>query len=517
MRLQLQRVGIAFSLIVLLSAFEFCTSNNATWISGRGKKTRVVRKLRKDFRKLKKQEGALKLIGGESGEHEGNVEILHDGKWGSICDDEWDDFEANVVCKQLGFNGAIKATTYGHFGQARRRYWMDNVYCDGSEVELAKCRFDGWGISDCGGNEAAGVICSRDKETRTSSPSVPQEKSLKARIKDSYLQGTALRLSGGRVHSEGRMEIKLGNADTRNSCGHSISDWGVICGDSWSILEAAVVCRQLGLGYASDAIQTNFFGNGETIPVSISGVQCNGNEGNLAECLHDKVADCPGTAENVAGVVCHREMADLVFDHIELMRTAHLEDRQLYWLQCAMEENCVASQAYEMQRESENWHLETRRLLRFTARILNAGTADFRPSVPKHLWEWHMCHMHYHSMEVFATFDVIDSSGNKVAEGHKASFCLEDNQCMPEVQPRYKCANYGDQGISVNCSDIYKHNIDCQWVDISELEPGHYTLKVAVNPEFKVGEMSFDNNAAICRLLYTETFATVHSCIMGRP
>lgn len=43
---------------------------------------------------------------------------------------------------------------------------------------------------------------------------------------------------------------------------------------------------------------------------------------------------------------------------------------------------------------------------------------------------------HYHSMEVFATFDVIDSSGSKVAEGHKASFCLEDNQCVPEVQPR---------------------------------------------------------------------------------
>ncbi|KYM87355.1 Lysyl oxidase like protein 3 [Atta colombica] len=479
MRLQLQRVGIAFSLIMLLAVFEFCTSNNATWASNRDKKTRIVRKLRKDFRKLKKQEGALKLTGGENGEYEGNVEILHNGKWGSICDDEWDDFEASVVCKQLGYNGAIKATTYGHFGQARRRYWMDNVYCDGSEIELAKCRFDGWGISDCGSNEAAGVICSH---------------------------GTALRLSGGRIHSEGRVEIKLGS-----------TDWGVICGDSWSILEAAVVCRQLGLGYASDAVQTNFFGNGEIIPISISGVQCNGNEGNLAECLHDKVANCPGSTENMAGVVCHREMADLVFDHIELMRTAYLEDRQLYWLQCAMEENCVASQAYKMQGESENWHLETRRLLRFTARILNAGTADFRPSVPKHLWEWHMCHMHYHSMEVFATFDVIDSSGNKVAEGHKASFCLEDNQCMPDVQPRYKCANYGDQGISINCSDIYKHNIDCQWVDISELEPGHYILKVAVNPEFKVGEMSFDNNAAICRLLYTETFATVHSCIMGRP
>lgn len=49
----------------------------------------------------------------------GNVEILHDGKWGSVCDDEWDDLEADVVCRQLGFNSAIKATTNGHFGQAR--------------------------------------------------------------------------------------------------------------------------------------------------------------------------------------------------------------------------------------------------------------------------------------------------------------------------------------------------------------------------------------------------------------
>ncbi|KZC03737.1 Lysyl oxidase like protein 2B [Dufourea novaeangliae] len=480
--MRLNRRTVSFGVLVVLILVDVSVASNNTWDKTREKKARIVKKLRKDFRKLKKQDGAVKLVGGENG-HEGNVEILHDGKWGSVCDDEWDYLEANVVCRQLGFDGAIKPTANGHFGQARRRYWMDNVYCDGSEDELSKCRFDGWGTSDCESSEAAGVICAREQQS----------------------QGVAIRLAGGRVHNEGRVEVKLGN-----------TDWGVVCGDGWSLFEAAVVCRQLGLGYASDAVQTNFFG-GERIPMALTGVQCHGNETSLIECLHDKVLDCPGPLENVASVVCRREIADLVFDHIELMRTAHLEDRQLYWLQCAMEENCVASPAYTIQRESQNWHLETRRLLRFTARILNAGTADFRPSVPKHLWEWHMCHMHYHSMEVFATFDVFAENGTRLAEGHKASFCLEDNQCLPGVEPRYKCANYGDQGISVNCSDVYKHNIDCQWVDISELPPGQYTFKVAVNPEFKVGEMSFDNNAAICRLLYTETFATVHSCVTGRP
>ncbi|XP_067007855.2 lysyl oxidase homolog 2 [Anabrus simplex] len=465
--------------------------------------------VRKHLRRLKKREGALKLADGK-GDHEGNVEIFHMGKWGSVCDDEWDIRDADVVCRQLGFKGAVDATHNSHFGPTRpSRFWMDNLYCSGEEARLDECRFDGWGHSDCSKDEAAGVVCKQHHTTTTEPPTTTSavRDSPRTRIGDSTKEKMSVRLIGGRVPEEGRVEVKFGD-----------SPWGLVCGDGWGLLEAAVVCHQLGLGYASDAVQTNFFG-GNSSHMVLSGVECRGNEPDLTRCLHDRIGQvsCPGSGENIAAVVCSKVMPDLVIDHHEIMRTAHLEDRQLYFLQCAMEENCLATGAYKLQAENGNWHLETRRLLRFTARILNAGTADFRPAVPKHLWEFHQCHMHYHSMEVFATFDILDSKGTKVAEGHKASFCLEDNQCMPGVKPFYFCANFGDQGISVNCSDIYRHNIDCQWVDISELEPGLYTFKVAINSEFKVGEMSFENNEAACKLYYTESFAHVYDCKVQRP
>ena len=47
------------------------------------------------------------------------MEIHHLGKWGAVCDDEWDGQDAAVVCRQLGFAGVRRVTHSSAYGPAR--------------------------------------------------------------------------------------------------------------------------------------------------------------------------------------------------------------------------------------------------------------------------------------------------------------------------------------------------------------------------------------------------------------
>ncbi|XP_071997323.1 protein-lysine 6-oxidase isoform X4 [Engystomops pustulosus] len=204
-------------------------------------------------------------------------------------------------------------------------------------------------------------------------------------------------------------------------------------------------------------------------------------------------------------------LPDLVPDPYYIQASIYVQRMSMYSLRCAAEENCLASSAYR----SDVRDYDQRVLLRFPQRVKNQGTADFLPSRPRYSWEWHSCHQHYHSMDEFSHYDLLDAqSHRRVAEGHKASFCLEDTSCDYGYYRRFACTAH-TQGLSPGCYDTYNADIDCQWIDITDVKPGNYILKVSVNPSYLVPESDYSNNVVRCDVRYTGHHVYTSSCTIS--
>merc|ERR1711915_920468 len=76
-----------------------------------------------------------------------------------VCDDDWDDTDAGVVCRELGFYEGGYATKESYFGRVdlETQSGWDQVRCGGYESSLTECRHESH--DDCGNSEGAGVVC----------------------------------------------------------------------------------------------------------------------------------------------------------------------------------------------------------------------------------------------------------------------------------------------------------------------------------------------------------------------
>ena len=102
----------------------------------------------------------LRLQGPLSQNGTGRVEILYNGQWGTVCDDQWDMKDAMVVCRQLGYEYAVRTLGGSDIPDGTGPIWLDEVTCAGSERNLSSCTHNVLGKTNCRHHEDAGVECS---------------------------------------------------------------------------------------------------------------------------------------------------------------------------------------------------------------------------------------------------------------------------------------------------------------------------------------------------------------------
>ncbi|KAG1673972.1 hypothetical protein FOA52_015728 [Chlamydomonas sp. UWO 241] len=246
--------------------------------------------------------GMARLVNGWQDGSSGRVEVCHEGRGsdgkmqtmcGTVCDDLWNDDDASVVCRELGFDGGY-AEHSGTFGPGFewQKIWMHRVRCDGSERRLSDCPFyrnNTWGLHTCSHWEDAGATCFNSPTARRLQNALrlvahgASDVVADSSADSSAYPPTPSVLPGEVSYAQGRLEIW-----------HNL-DWGTICDNFFTRVNADVACRQLHYhaghlvcsGAGSMLNQDPYQGPVDPRAIWLAGMDCYGDEMLLSDCTRN--------------------------------------------------------------------------------------------------------------------------------------------------------------------------------------------------------------------------------------
>ncbi|XP_049334600.1 scavenger receptor cysteine-rich type 1 protein M130 isoform X6 [Astyanax mexicanus] len=185
----------------------------------------------------------------------GRVEVFHGASWFTVCDADFVQQDAEVVCRELGCGSPVEILGAAAFGKGKGQVWSEELQCRGDESEITLC---------------------------------PITSSHKYNCSHGHTQA---RLMNGSDSCSGRVELQY------------LSEWGTVCDVSWDMRAASVLCAQLKCGSAVAVLGSDWFGEGSG-RIWADVFDCQGNETHLLKCPISSWSRTACSHKQDVGLIC---------------------------------------------------------------------------------------------------------------------------------------------------------------------------------------------------------------------
>ncbi|XP_059187494.1 CD5 antigen-like [Centropristis striata] len=366
----------------------------------------------------------------------GRLEVTSNQSWSSVCEDNFDHQDAEVVCRELGC-GAPSVLQGALYGEVETPMWTKEFQCGGNESSLLDCRSSGSDRNTCSPGRAVGLTCSEPLRLVGGSSRCAGTLEVKSQnewrpledwnygltLKDAALfcreldcgsavsvgwrkesskkpvwqmppecfrSGSALRECVISESSPYILEITCSDSvrlvNGTSLCSgrlevksdQSNQSWSSVCEEDFDQQDAEVVCRELGCG-APSVLQGALYGEVET-PMWTKEFQCGGNESSLLDCRSsgsDRNTCSPGRA---VGLTCSEPLR-LVGGSSRCAGTLEMEQGE--WRPVYISKSWTLKEAGTVCREldcgpavSTEWRNESRRpVWLITSECAHSGSA----------------------------------------------------------------------------------------------------------------------------------------------